>query len=105
MSHVRIPDTTASLSMLLAESRVLSAVAGNTTLEGTADELIRGLGVGREVFRIVLQDLIEGGWIFATATDDGRLTIGRERRMRDAGPPNAHERRRPASLWEGFDWR
>jgi hypothetical protein len=104
MSHFRMPDTTESLSMLLAESRVLSAVAGNATLQGAADELIRGLGVGRDVFRIAVQDLIEGGWIFATTTDDGLMTIGRERRMRDAGPPNARERRRPASLWEGFNF-
>lgn len=91
--------------MLLAESRVLSAVAGNNTLQGTADELIRDLGVGRDVFRVAVQDLVAGGWIFATSTDDGRLTIGRERRTRDAGPPNSRERRRQASLWEGLDAR
>jgi hypothetical protein len=105
MSHFQMPDMSASLGMLLAESRVLSAVAGNATLEGTADELIRGLGVGRDVFRVAIQDLIAGGWIFATTTDDGRLMIGRERRTSDAGPPNTRERRRPASLWEGFDAR
>jgi hypothetical protein len=103
MSHFQVPDTSQSLGMLLAESRVLSAVAGDTMLEGTADELIRGLGVGRDVFRVAVQDLVDGGWIFAMTTDDGRLTIGRERRMRNAGPPNARERRRPASLWEGLD--
>lgn len=103
MSHFGLLDISQSLSMLLAESRVLSAVAGNSTLQGTADELIRGLGVGRDVFRVAVQDLIAGGWIFATTTDDGRLMIGRERRTHDAGPPNARERRRTASLWEGLD--
>jgi|1186.fasta_scaffold1024129_1 hypothetical protein len=105
MNHFYVPDAGQSLGMLLAESRVLSAVAGDGTLQGTADELIRGLGIGRDVFRVAVQDLVDGGWIFATATDDGRLTIGRERRMRNAGPPNARERRRPASLWEGMDLR
>ena len=100
-----MPNMSQSLGMLLAESRVLSAVAGNDMLQGTADELIRGLGVGRDVFRVALQDLIAGGWIFATTTDDGRLMIGRERRTRDAGPPNTYERRRQVSLWEGLDAR
>src|SRR4051812_39074406 len=99
MSLDSFPVPNPTLGMLLAESRVLSAVAGNACLEGTADELIRQLAIGPEVFRIALFDLEAGGWIF-TAAHDGRLTIGRERRFHNAGPPRTIERRRPSSRWE-----
>ena len=60
------------------------------------------------MFRAALHDLVAGGWIYATTAQDGRLTIGRERRTRDVGPPGPVERRRPlmrgpASLWEHVD--
>jgi hypothetical protein len=92
---------TPSLGLLLAESRVLQAVASDAVLQGTPAELIRHLDVGPEVFRAALHDLIAGGWIFATTTEDGQLIVGRERRRHDLGPPDRVERRSPSSRWEG----
>jgi hypothetical protein len=91
--------------MLLAESRVLTAVAGDAVLHGSPDELMRHLGVEPGFFRAAVHDLVAGGWIFATTSSDGELTIGRERRRHEAGPPSLVERRRPASLWQGPDAR
>jgi len=105
MSISSLPDSSATLGLLLAESRVLTAVAGDAILQGTADDLIRHLAVGRDVFRVAVQDLVEGGWIFATSADDGYLTIGREKRRRDMGAPRTGERRHPSSVWEGTDAR
>lgn len=102
MSLSSLPDASATLGLLLAESRVLTAIAGDTILRGTADELIRQLAVGRDVFRVAVQDLVDGGWIFATSSDDGHMTIGRERRRRDVGPPRTGERRHQPSIWEGL---
>jgi hypothetical protein len=103
MSVPSLPDSSATLGLLLAESRVLTAVAGDAILRGTADDLIRQLAVGRDVFRVAVQDLVDGGWIFATSADDGHLTIGREKRRRNVGPPRTGERRHMASLWEGVE--
>jgi hypothetical protein len=103
MSVPPLPDSSATLGLLLAESRVLTAVAGDAILQGTADDLIRQLAVGRDVFRVAVQDLVDGGWIFATSADDGHLTIGREKRRRNVGPPRTGERRQTASLWEGVE--
>ena len=103
MSLSTFPDSSETLGLLLAESRVLSAVAGDAVLRGSADELIRQLAVGRDIFRVAVQDLVEGGWIFATSSDDGRMVIGRERRRRNVGPPSTRERRHATSIWEGAE--
>jgi hypothetical protein len=91
--------------MLLAESRLLEAVATGAVLEGTPEELIHRLQIGPEMFRPALHDLVEGGWVFAISAQDGTLRVGRERRRRASGPPGRIERRMPASLWEGADAR
>jgi hypothetical protein len=103
MSLESLPTGNPTLGMLLAQSRVLRALAGGAVLEGTGDELIRRLEVGPEAFRAALHDLVAGGWIFLTTTHDGRLIIGRERRTREAGAVGSPERCRAASLWEGLD--
>ncbi|HZO26820.1 MAG TPA: helix-turn-helix domain-containing protein [Chloroflexota bacterium] len=98
------PDTTTvktTLGLLLAQSRVLRALAFGSVLQGTSAELTERLDVGPDVFRAALQDLVEGGWIFVTTTRDGRLIVGRERRLRDDGPPGFADRRGTASRWEG----
>ena len=89
------------LSLLLAQSRVLRALACGAVLHGTTDELLSRLNVGPEVFRAALHDLIAGGWIFVSTSEDGRLTVGRERRNRDDGPPGPVDRRSVPSAWEG----
>lgn len=102
MDPVTAPVMKPTLSLLLAQSRVLRALAGGSVLQGTPAELIRVLDVGPEAFRAALHDLVEGGWIFTTTTPDGRLIVGRERRQRDGdGPRRPGDRRRPASRWEG----
>lgn len=90
-----------TLSLLLAQSRVLRALAGGSVLQGTPDDLIRDLDIGPDAFRAALHDLVEGGWIFTSTTPDGRLIVGRERRQRSDGPPGPADRRGAASLWEG----
>ena len=89
-----------TLSLLLAQSRVLRALAGGVVLQGTPSELVRDLDVGPEAFSAALHDLVEGGWIFTTTTPDGRLIVGRERRQHDDGRPGRAERRATVSLWE-----
>ncbi len=91
-----------TLSLLLAQSRVLRALAGGSVLQGTPAELIRQLDIGPEAFRAALHDLVEGGWVFTTTTPDGRLIVGRERRQgNDDGSRRPDDRRRTASRWEG----
>ena len=101
MNPATAPLMKPTLSLLLAQSRVLRALAGGAVLQGTPDELIRDLDVGPEAFRAALHDLVEGGWIFTSTTPDGRLIVGRERRQRNAGAPGPAERRATISLWEG----
>jgi hypothetical protein len=101
MAPLSAPTMKPTLSLLLAQSRVLNAVACGVVLQGTPAELIRRLEVRPEVFRAALHDLVEGGWIFTTTTADGRLIVGRERRQRTEGPPSRTERRPPTSIWEG----
>jgi hypothetical protein len=105
MDRIAAPTFNPMLGLLLAQSRVLQAVACGTTLEGSPTELIAQLQIGPEMFRAALHDLVEGGWVFATTAHDGRLTVGRERRRRESGPPGRVERRMPASLWEGAEAR
>ncbi|MFN8636499.1 MAG: hypothetical protein U0893_21845 [Chloroflexota bacterium] len=105
MSVQWLPSSNESLGLLCAESHVLTALAGGMVLRGTPDELMYQLGVSPHIFRVALHDLIVGGWIFAMTTRDGQLTIGRERRARNDGPPAAVERRQssaqlPESFWE-----
>ena len=101
MNPATTPLMKPTLSLLLAQSRVLRALAGGAVLQGTPDELIRDLDIGPDAFRAALHDLVEGGWIFTSTTPDGRLIVGRERRQRSDGPPGPAERRGAASLWEG----
>ncbi len=101
MDTSSLPTARPTLALLLAQSRVLKALAGGTVLRGTAEELIRRLEVSPEAFRPALRDLIEGGWIFVADGPDGELVVGRERRSRDVGPPDSVERRGSPSLWEG----
>jgi hypothetical protein len=100
MNPVSAPLKKPTLSLLLAQSRVLRALAGGAVLQGTPAELIRDLDVGPEAFRAALHDLAEGGWIFTTTTPDGRLIVGRERRQRSDGPSGPADRR-STSVWEG----
>ena len=88
MVRLTAPTYSPMLELLLAQSRVLQAVACGTTLEGTPAELMQQLRIGPQTFRPALHDLVEGGWVFATTAHDGRLTVGRERRRRHAGPPD-----------------
>src|SRR5690349_19175435 len=103
MSLAPAPCMLPSLGLLLAESRILAAVAGNDVLHGTASDPMNQLAIGPDVFRAALHDLVAGGWIYATTAEDGRLTVGRDRRTRDVGPPGRQERRRRASCWEGIE--
>ena len=100
MNATYTPTMKATLSLLLAQSRILRALACGTVLQGTSADLIDRLDVGPEAFRAALQDLVEGGWIFITTTRDDQLIVGRERRCRNDGPPGRGERRGSASLWE-----
>ena len=101
METLAVPTVKPMLGLLLAQSRVLEAVATGAVLEGTPAELIDRLQIGPEMFRPALHDLVEGGWVFATTAQDGTLRVGRERRRRESAPPGRVERRMPASLWEG----
>jgi hypothetical protein len=101
MNAATAPLMKPTLSLLLAQSRVLRALAGGTVLQGMPDELIRDLDVGPDAFRAALHDLVEGGWIFTSTTPDGRLIVGRERRQRNEGAPGPADRRATVSLWEG----
>jgi hypothetical protein len=100
MNALHTSTKNATLGLLLAQSRILRALAGGTVLQGTADELIDRLEIGPEDFRTALQDLVEGGWIFITTMQDGRMVVGRERRHHDQDPTRRSERRGGASRWE-----
>lgn len=93
--------TKPTLGLMLAQSRVLRALAGGAVLQGTPDDLSRDLDVNADAFRAALSDLVEGGWIFVSPTEDGRLIVGRERRQRDDGPFGPAERRAAVADWEG----
>ena len=91
------PYAPPTLSLLLAQSRILKAVAGGTVLHGTPEGLSCRLEVSPEAFRLALRDLLLGGQIFATVDRDGELLVGRERRVHELGPSDVAERRRPSS--------
>lgn len=61
--------------------------------------------ISPQVFRAALHDLIDGGWIFAITAPDGQFTIGRERRARNVGPPDAVERRESDARLSGSLWK
>jgi hypothetical protein len=105
MSSETAANSRAGLGLLHAQSRVLDALASCSPLEGTAETLMQQLGISAGAFRLALLDLVAGGWIFTHTTREGVLTIGRERRLHDQGPPEHAERRRPdqrqkTSRWE-----
>lgn len=102
MDRPHTPVLTMSLGLLLAQSRILQAVANGDILHATPAELIRSLDIAPEVFRAALHDLVEGGWVFTKIGLDGRLIVGRERRAHELGPPGLAERRQPHSIWEGL---
>lgn len=73
-SRVGTPD------LLLAEGRVLEAVASEAVLLGTLEELARHLGVRTGDLRIALRELQWVGWIVVHVQAAGRLAVRLERR-------------------------
>ena len=86
-SRVGTPD------LLLAEGRVLEAVASGTVLHGTPEELARQLGVRPDDLRIALHELQRVSWIVAHVQPTGRLAVRLERRSPERRPTIATERR------------
>ena len=56
-----------------------------------------------EALRLALRNLRTGGRVFVFAGRGGDLVIGRERRVRDGGPPGLPERRGLATRREDPD--
>ena len=68
---------------MIAQGRIIDAVADDLIVLGTVDELAARLGVRPDVFRAALEDLVGARWVFMHAAANGRLTVGWERRERD----------------------
>ena len=81
-------------AVLIAQGRLVDAVAGGAVLCGSTDELAGQLDVSAAAFRAALKTLIAARWIVAQTQPDGRLTVRWERRQHRALVPL--ERRRSA---------
>lgn len=81
-------------TVLVAQGRLLDAVADGAVLCGTTDELAGRLDVSIAAFRAALRELAAARWIVAQTQPDGRLTVRWERRQHRAPVPL--ERRRSA---------
>ena len=79
--------------LLLAEGRILEAVASGAVLLGTLDELARQLGVRTDDLRIALRELQWVNWIVVHVQAAGRLAIRLERRAPERRQPIPVERR------------
>src|SRR3954452_9591150 len=101
MAPFSSPAMKPTLTLLLAQSRVLKALAGGAVLQGTPDELIRHLDVSPDVLSAALHDLVAGRWTFASSTPDGCLIVGCQLGQRNEEPPSRRDRRSSASLREG----
>jgi DNA-binding FadR family transcriptional regulator len=80
---------------LLAQGRIVDAVAADLVVAGSAEELARRLGVGTRAFRSALRELVAVGWVVVNEGPAGRLAVRWERRQRRV--PVAVERRRRAA--------
>ena len=80
-------------NLLLAEGRILEAVASESVLLGTPEELARQLGVRADDFRIALRELQRVSWIVAHLQPAGRLAVRLERRSAERQRTTAIERR------------
>ena len=79
--------------LLLAEGRVLEAVASGSVLLGTPEELARQLGVRTDNLRIALHELQRVSWIVVHVQPTGRLSVRLERRTPEGRRAIAVERR------------
>jgi len=79
--------------LLLAEGRVLEAVASGSVLLGTPEELARQLGVRSDNLRIALHELQRVSWIVVHVQPAGRLAVRLERRSPERQPAIGIERR------------
>ena len=69
---------------LLAQERLLDAVAAGEVVVGTPDELAARFGVSLEALGRAMAELLRAGWIVMRAGLDGRLAVRFERRRPDA---------------------
>ena len=74
-------------TVLVAQGRLLDAVADGAVLCGTTDELAGRLDVSIAAFRAALRELAAARWIVAQTEPDGRLTVRWERRQHRAPVP------------------
>ena len=80
--------------MLIAQGRLVDAIADGAVLRGSTDELAERLDVSDGALRAALKELAAAQWIVAQTELDGRLTVRWERRQHHV--PVAAERRRSA---------
>jgi len=80
---------------MIAQGRIIDAVADDLIVLGTVDELAARLAVRPDVFRAALEDLVRARWVFMHAAANGRLAVGWERREHDL--PVATDRRGPGA--------
>jgi DNA-binding FadR family transcriptional regulator len=61
--------------LILAQGRIVDAVAADLVITGSADELARRLGVCVPTFRMALRELVAIGWIVVKEGPGGGLTV------------------------------
>jgi hypothetical protein len=91
--ELRTSLAAAAPDAMLAEGRLVDALAGGGVLVGTPDELAARLGLTLAAFGAALQALLGARWIVVQAHQDGRLSLRWECRQLDE--PVAFERRHP----------
>jgi hypothetical protein len=78
--------------LILVQGCIVDAVAADSVIAGSAEELARRRGVSPRTFRLALRGLVGAGWVVVNEGAAGRLTVRWERRQRQV--PVAVERRR-----------
>ena len=86
--------------LILAQGRIVDAVADGVVLVGTADELAGQLLLGVAEFWVAVEELAGVGWLVVTPAPGGRLRVRCERRSANQPAPGVIERRRPR-YWQG----
>ena len=91
--EVRAPGPTPDETLvILAQGRIVDAVAAGLVIAGSAAELARHFGMSARTFRRALRELVAVGWVVVNEGPAGRLTVRWERRRHQE--PVAVERRR-----------
>jgi len=90
-----------AIGHVVAQGRIVEAVADGTVLVGTLDRLARRFDLAPDDLRACLRQLVRVGWVAVHTEPFGRLTIRLERRTEqpESAPVTRELRRGVPDAW------